>query len=391
MQNKKKIILFSAVVVLIGLGIFIWWLFWGRFEDFTRDAYVHGNQVRLTPQISGYVSAVYCKETQYVEQGQILVTLDETDNKIAFNKAVSDLALTIREVTELFENVYRNAAIVKEREAEFMRAEVDFIDREALVPSGAVSKEDYIHSKTTLEGAAAALEAAFFNLRKAVSLVENTTVQTHPKVLAAADVVKRSYVNLQRCIIKAPASGIIAQRGVQVGEAISPSSQLLAIVPLDEIWVDANYKEIHMDKIRIGQQVSMTSDFYGSSVVYNGTVLGIAGGTGAVFSPIPPQNATGNWIKIVQRVPVRVSLDSAVLKKYPLRLGLSMNVTINVKDVDGLKLPTPIKDQAPLWETNVFKEQEKGSQRIIDEIFRQNRTFAGMISEEVRVLARERK
>jgi membrane fusion protein, multidrug efflux system len=391
LKNKKPIILFTTFVALIGIAIFLWWLIWGRFEDFTRDAYVHGNQVRLTPQISGYVSAVYCEETQSVKQGQILVTLDETDKKIAFNKSCSILGDTVREVTMLFENVYTEAALVKERQAAFVKAEVDFIDREALVSSGAVSREEFIHSQTTLAATKGALEAAYYNLRKAVSLVENTTVLTHPKVKAASDAVRQSYVNLQRCTIKAPASGIIAQRGVQVGEAVTPASQLLAIIPLDQIWVDANYKEIHMDKIRIGQQVQMTSDFYGSSVVYHGRVLGIASGTGAIFSALPPQNATGNWIKIVQRVPVRVSLDTAVLQKYPLRLGLSMNVTINVKDIEGKKLPAVIKDKAPLWHTDVFKEQEEGAQKVIDQIFSRNRSFTGMISEEVRLLARERK
>lgn len=391
LKNKKPLIIFTSVVVLTAAAVFIWWLFWGRFEDFTRDAYVHGNQVRLTPQISGYVSAVYCEETQYVEEGQILVTLDKTDNTIAFNKACADLAETIREVTKLFENVYSSASIVKEREALVQKTQVDFIDREALVSSGAVSNEDYIHSKTALERALASLEESYFNLRKAISLVDNTTVLTHPRVKAASDSVRRAFVNLQRCTIKAPATGLVAQRGVQVGEAVTPSSQLLAIVPLDQIWVDANYKEIHMDKIRIGQQVKMTSDFYGGSVVYYGRVLGIAGGTGAIFSPLPPQNATGNWIKIVQRVPVRISLDSAVLKKYPLRLGLSMNVTINVRDTGGLKVPEVISDKGPLWKTNVFKEQEEGAQKVIDAIYSQNKSFAGLISEEVRLLARKRK
>jgi len=384
--NNKKLIYFSISITVIGLGVFFWWLFWGRFEDFTRDAYVHGNQVSLTPQISGYVSAIYTDETEYVEEGQVLVTLDQTDNKILFDKACANLGNTVRSVTALFENVYTLAAIVREKEAAFIRAEIDYIDREAVVSSGAVSTEEYIHAKTALAAAKSATEAAIFNLRKAISQVENTTVKTHPLVLEAIEEVKWTYVNLQRCVIKAPASGIVAQRGVQVGEAISPSSQLLSIVPMDQIWVDANFKEIHMDKIRIGQDVSMISDFYGSGVVFRGKVLGIAGGTGAIFSPLPPQNATGNWIKIVQRLPVRISVDESMLRKYPLRLGLSMNVTINVKDTAGLKIPLATKVKNPLWETDIFSTQEDGVKKIIDGIFLTNETFHGMITEEVKAL-----
>ncbi len=385
-MNNKKLIYFSISITVIGLGVFFWWLFWGRFEDFTRDAYVHGNQVSLTPQISGYVSAIYTDETEYVEEGQVLVTLDQTDNKILFDKACANLGNTVRSVTALFENVYTLAAIVREKEAAFIRAEVDYIDREAVVSSGAVSTEEFIHAKTALSAAKSATEAAIFNLRKAISQVENTTVKTHPLVLQAIEEVKWSYVNLQRCVIKAPASGIVAQRGVQVGEAISPSSQLLSIVPMDQIWVDANFKEIHMDKIRIGQDVSMISDFYGSGVVFRGKVLGIAGGTGAIFSPLPPQNATGNWIKIVQRLPVRISVDESMLRKYPLRLGLSMNVTINVKDTAGLKIPLATKVKHPIWETDIFSTQEDGVKKIIDGIFLTNETFHGMITEEVKAL-----
>jgi len=391
LKSKKQLITFTVAIAIIGGGVFCWWLFFGRFEVFTRDAYVGGNQVVLTPQISGYVTALYCDDTELVKEGQILVTLDETDNRLALDKASADLGNAIRTVTEMFENVYALAAIVKEKEAAFVRAEVDYFDRQAVVASGAVSVEEFIHSKTALEAADGALGNAAFNLRKAIALVEGTTVRTHPTVLAAIEAVKINYVNLSRCVIKSPATGIVAQRGVQVGEAINPSSQLLAIVPLDQVWVDANYKEIHMKKIRIGQSVSLTSDFYGHSMKYHGTVLGIAGGTGAVFSPLPPQNATGNWIKIVQRVPVRIALSGTMLEKFPLRLGLSMNVTIDVKDLRGLKVPNVINGNIPLWKTAVFNEQQRGVEKLINQLFSENESFAGMISEEVKLLGRNRR
>ena len=386
LKNKKPLVYFTFSILVIVVLVLFWWIIWGRFEVSTRDSYVNGNQVRLTAQISGFVSAVYCEETDYVKEGQVLVTLDETDNKIAFEKAKAVLGNTIREVTTLFENVYSLAALLKEKEAELVRAEIDFLDREAVVASGAVSEEDYIHAKTNLAAIQNSLESSYFNLRKAISLVENTTVLSHPKVKSAVEQVKLSYVKLKRCQIKAPASGIVAQRGVQAGQSISPSSQLLAIVPLDQMWVDANFKEIHMSKIRIGQTIKMTSDFYGDDVEYLGRVIGIAGGTGAVFSPLPPQNATGNWIKIVQRVPVRVSIDERLLTKYPLRLGLSMNVKVDIRDTEGLKIPLPIKDKRPLWFTNIFVDQEEGVQEIIEEIFSKNKSFNAMISEDVRRL-----
>ena len=363
--------------------------FFGRFEVFTRDAYVNGNQVTLTPQISGYVSALYCDETELVREGQILVTLDDTDRRLDLDKSSAHLGTAIRNVTEMFENVYALAGVVREKEAAFLKAEVDFMDREAVVASGAVSVEDYIHAKTALAASQGALTSAAFNLRKAISLVEGTTVKTHPIVQAAIEVVKLAFVNLNRCVIKAPATGIVAQRGVQVGESINPSSQLLAIVPLNQVWVDANYKEIHMSKIRIGQSVSLVSDFYGSGVKYHGIVVGIAGGTGAVFSPLPPQNATGNWIKIVQRVPVRVALSGTMLEKYPLRLGLSMNVTIDVKDTLGLIVPNVIRGNIPLWKTDIFLQQENGVEKLIDSIFSENESFVGMISEEVKLLGKD--
>ena len=390
-KNKKSLIIFTAVVAVLGIAVFCWWFFFGRFEDFTRDAYVNGNQVRLTAQVSGYVSAVYCNETQLVKEGQVLVSLDRTDKEIAFNSSLASLGSAVRSVTKMFEDVGTLAAAVKTHEALLIKAEIDFHDREAVIASGAVSMEDFINAKTTFESEMNALEGARFDLRKAISLVTNTTVRTHPHVKAAMETVKHAYVNLNRCDIKAPATGIIAQRSVQVGESITTATPLLAIVPLDQIWVNANFKEIHMKDIRIGQEVSMTSDCYGGSVVYRGIVLGIAGGTGAVFSALPPQNATGNWIKIVQRVPVRISIPEQMLMKYPLRLGLSMNVTVSIKDTEGLKVPEPINAKLPRWKTDVFKEQEEGVCAIIEKVLQANESFTGMISEEVRLLGTKRR
>lgn len=385
-MNKKPLIITTGCVLAIALIAFCYYFFYARFHVSTRDAYVHGNQVRLTPQIPGYVTAIYCENTQLVEEGQVLVTLDKTDAEIAFNKACANLGVVIRDVTKMFENVYTMAAEVKQKQAALITAEVNYIDRQAVSGTGAIAEEEYVHARDRFIAAENALMGALSNLKKAITLVDNTTVKTHPLVIQAIERVKYAYVHLRRCTISAPATGIVAQRGVQVGQSVKESTPLLAIVPLDQIWVDANFKEIHMSNVRIGQKVSMTSDFYGSSIEYNGTVLGIAGGTGAVFSALPPQNATGNWIKIVQRVPVRVSVDEATIKRFPLRLGLSMNVRIDITDRDGKKVPEPIADRAPIWKTTIFSDQEEGVDKVIKRIFRENETNVQMISQEVKAL-----
>lgn len=383
--RKKKKQVMSWIVIgfsLIALFIFAWWFFLARFVASTKDAYVHGNQVRLTPQIPGIVTAVNVNETELVSEGQVLVRLDQTDRRLAFEKAKTELAESVRRVTKMFENVYALAARFEIRQAELFRAEVNYLDRKNVVSEGAVSDEEFIHSEAQYHAAKAAVQETKYRLMQAISEVQNTTVPTHPLVERAKEGVRRTWVDLQRCTLKAPASGIIAQRSVQVGQSVMPHDALLAIIPLDQMWINANFKETHLSKIRIGQSVSMRADTYGHAVSFSGQVIGIGSGSGAVFSALPPQNATGNWIKIVQRIPVRISLNTEQLRRYPLRLGLSMHVDVDVRDKEGRRVPLQSAEK-PLYTTTVFQDQEKGASPVIEEIIKANQTHEMTIGYDV--------
>lgn len=371
-SKRKKILIWAAsVFVLIGVLIFLYWLFVLRFEEYTDDAYVGGNMVELTPQVPGIVTAVNVDNTDYVQEGQVLITLDQTDYILALKKSESDLGETVRNVVQLFLNVEELEAQLEVKEAELVRAEQDFENRINLVGIGAVSKEEFEHVEAALKAARFSAKETFHSLQAAYAQVEGTTVETHPLVKQAIQQVKDDWVNLKRCDLLSPVTGYIAQRTVQLGEWVTLSEPLLAIIPLDELWVDANYKEVQLSKVRIGQDVKVRSDLYGGSVQYKGKVVGITPGTGSVFSALPPQNATGNWIKIVQRVPVRISLDPKQLEKHPLWLGLSMETTVDIHDTSGDMLAeTPRKK--PLYQTKIYKEQEAGVDQVIQKIIETN-------------------
>ncbi len=382
-KKKSKILVYiTFFFCLSGILIFCWWFFWARLVKTTRDAYVQGNQVTLTPQVSGIVIAVNVDETQLVVERQILVALDETDYKISLEAAKSRLGQVIRNVTEMFENVYALGAQFELRQAELFKAEVDYLDRKQIVAQGAISDEDFIHAEANYFAAKANVQFVKYQLMQAISAVQNTTISTHPLVESAKEELRQAWVNLQRCTLRAPVTGIIAQRAVQVGESVNQLSPLLAIIPLDQVWVDANFKETELSKIRIGQSVTMTADMYGREVVYSGQVVGINSGSGAVFSALPPQNATGNWIKIVQRIPVRIAINSDQLRRFPLWLGLSMNVKVDVRDTQGVRVP-PASSEKNLYVTNIFKGQIDGAEEIIEEILQKNMTFDVSISHEV--------
>lgn len=364
----------SSVFLAIGIGVFIYWILIWRFEESTDDAYVHGNQVIITSQISGYINTVSVDDTDLVDQGQILVTLDQIDRKLAFESAKNILAESVREVTKMFENVGVLKGEFESRKAIFAKNAQDFKHRKALVESGGVSKEDFQHSEAFFVEAFANMLSAQHNLRGAKALVENTTIETHPLVQRAKDRLRQAYVNLSRCTIHSPAQGIIAMKKAQVGESIQPETPLMMVAPLDQIWVDANFKETQLTNIRIGQPVKMKSDIYGSEIIYHGEVIGIAPATGSVMSVLPPQNATGNWIKIVQRLPIRIKLRPQELKKFPLRLGLSMHVTVDIHDKGGKLIPS-VAPPGPLYTTDIFKAQEAGVNEIIEKIVKENQTY----------------
>jgi membrane fusion protein (multidrug efflux system) len=386
--HKKPLLLWTTLVFVgVALALLFWYIFFGRFEDSTDDAYVHGNQVRLTPLVPGIVTTINCDDTYLVKEGDVLVRLDETNYRIALDESCAILGETLREVTQMFENVYSLAALYQKRLDELIKLEIDYIDRRAVVASGAVSDEEYITAETNFMVGKDLVEKVKYDLMQAVSLVQHTTVITHPKVEKAKQRVKQAFVNLERCTLRAPATGIVAQRTVQVGESVLPTTPLLAIVPFDQMWVNANFREVDIAKLRIGQEAHIKCDSYGDEVIYRGEVIGIASGSGAVFSPLPPQNATGNWIKIVQRIPVRISIDPRQLERYPLRLGLSMRVHVDVHNKAGSRVPKEYVNRT-FYQTSIFENETLMADQVIKEVIKQNVTFDIFLSEEIEMLVR---
>ena len=370
-KRKKWIAIAVSIFVLAGLAFLIYWLIWGQFSETTDDAYVNGNQVTVMPQIQGIVTSILTDNTQLVNEGQPLITLDPHDSEIAFERAKSTLGQTVRDVVQLFANVYQLEAQREVRNADLIRATLDYEHRKNLVDTGSVPREEFEHSETTLYAAYASLQQVEEDLLAAEAEVAGTTIRTHPRVEVAKARVKETFLSLQRCVIYAPATGIATQRSAQVGQSVMPGTPLLAIVPIDQMWIDANYREVQLKNLRIGQPVEINVDMYGSDAPFHGRVVGLNPGTGAVFSVLPPQNATGNWIKIVQRVPVRISLDPEELKQHPLVLGLSVETDVDTHDRSGRQLPI-ITTEKPFYTTNVFAEELAGVDAIIEAIIDEN-------------------
>ncbi len=370
-KRKKIALIYSGSCLLLLLAGFLYWLLCWRYFEYTDDAYVGGNLVVITPLRPGFITAIHTDDSFLVEEGQLLVDLDPTDSEIAFEAAKENLAQVVREVCQSFHQVFAYAAERKIKKAEYIRAVQDFQHREDVLEAGGVSLEDYEH-------ATAALRATFFSLKwtealydKAISLVRGTTIRDHPLVKSAADRLREAWVQLYRTQIFSPVEGLTAQRTIQVGMWVTAGQPLMSVIPLDQIWVNANFKETQLKHMRLGQSVKITSDLYGREVVFHGTIVGLPGGAGNAFSLLPPQNLSGNWIKIVQRLPVRVALDPEELKSHPLRVGLSMEATVDLRDQEGLLVPDSPAG-SPTYETPVYALEEQGDLYLIDTIIREN-------------------
>jgi membrane fusion protein (multidrug efflux system) len=371
MSPRRKGILtgLALLFILAGLAYLIYWLLWGHFLVKTDDAYVNGNLVDLMPQISGTVIAVYVDDTLPVKQGQRLVKLDDTDTLVALQRARANLAQTVRQVRQYYENARQLQANLDLSQANLLQAKQDFARREGLVSSGAVSSEELSHYRTSVENSQSQYEYALYALSSAKSLVQNSELYQHPQVLQAENNFKKAYLDWVRTIIYSPVAGFIAKRSVQVGQQISPSTPLMSVVPLNQIWVDANYKENQLSRLRVGQSVVLTAD--ANSVTYHGKVIGFTPGTGNAFAILPPQNASGNWIKIVQRLAVRIGLNPDEVRRHPLQIGLSMNVTTHTRGLKGPKLATQTSLQ-PLYSTWIFNYQLRRANEEIDAILHAN-------------------
>jgi len=376
-RRKRLLLQLGLAFIVAGLGYSIYWWLVGQYHESTEDAYVAGNMVNISPQIAATVTSIEADETDLVQQGQTLIKLDDTDTAIALDSAKANLAATVRQARQMFERLPQLRASVTLRQADVSRAEEDLTRRQALIAEHAVSSEELQHARTARETAQAALDAAQHELAAAAALVSGTDVEHHPLVLAAEAKLREAYLEWQRHVVLSPVSGYVAQRSAQLGSRVTPSMSLMTIVPLDQLWVEANLKEDQFSGIRLGQPVTMTADLYGSSVVFHGKVLGVGAGTGAAFALLPPQNASGNWIKIVQRVPVRVSLDPHELAQKPLRVGLSMKVAIDTHDRAGdILARTPVR--GALYETTVYADRTAAVDKLIASIVSANNAGLGV-------------
>lgn len=339
-RRKWLLTLILAVAVLAGIGWGVYYLLVARYHIETDDAYVDGNIVQITPQTSGTVIAVNADDTQLVNVGDTVVQIDPADARIALKQAEADLGQTVRRTRGLYvdNDLYR--AQIEQRQSDLAKAQADLRRRLDTGTSGAVSQEDVAHAREAVVSAQAALDAARQQLNANLALTANTTIDDHPDVLSSATRVRDAWLGYARTTLPAPVTGYVAQRSVQVGQRVSPGMPLMSIVPLDQVWVDANFKEGQLRHIRMGQAVDLTADVYGSSVVYHGKVVGVTPGTGSALALLPAQNATGNWIKIVQRLAVRIGIPAEELRKHPLRVGLSMNADVDVKNTAGAQVST---------------------------------------------------
>ena len=381
-RSKRKVALLgvSALVLLCGIGYGIYWMLVLNHFESTDNAYVQGNVVQVTPQVAGTVVAINADDTDFVKAGQSLVKLDKADAQVALEQAEAQLAQAVRETRTLYVNNGTFKAQIAARQADLARAQSevqrsqDDVNRRApLLQSGAVGREEFNHvtsqlvsAKSSLGAAQSAADAAREQLASNQSLTDGVPVEQSPNVLRAASRVREAYLTLSRTELSAPVDGYVARRSVQLGQRVQAGAPLLSVIKLNDVWVDANFKESQLRNLRIGQPADLEADVYGKKVIYHGTIEGLGAGTGAAFALLPAQNATGNWIKVVQRVPVRVALDPKEVQAHPLRVGLSMDVKVDVSHADGRVLADASQRTARA-QTRVF---ESGNEQADAEVKR---------------------
>lgn len=371
-RTRKKALIWLAVVVIVcGVAFLLYWLLYGRTHLSTDDAYVGGDLVQITPLTGGTVVAINADNTDLVRAGQPVVRLDPTDATLALERAATQLAQAVRSTRGQTFSADAAAAEVALRAAQLKEAQGNLARRQKLAGTEAVTAEELANTRDAVASAEAALNAARQQQAAARAQVLGSPLAEQPAVASAISAYKSAWLNWRRTVIVAPVDGYVARRTVQVGSQIQPGTPLMAVVPLSKVWVEANYKETQLSQIRIGQPVTLTSDVYGSSVEYSGRVAGLSAGTGSAFSLLPPQNATGNWIKVVQRVPVRITLDPKELSEHPLRVGLSMLAEVDQHDQSGPALATAPR-QAPAQSTTAFAGADQAAQARIARIIADN-------------------
>ncbi|MEQ1684065.1 MAG: efflux RND transporter periplasmic adaptor subunit [Burkholderiaceae bacterium] len=379
--RKKALSAVAAAVVLGGIAYTAYWALVLNHYESTDNAYVQGNVVQLTPQVGGTVVAINADDTDHVKAGQVLVKLDPADAQVALDQAEAQLAQTVREVRTLYANNGTLKAQIALREAdlarsqsELARAQDDVTRRAPLVATGAVGKEEFNHVNSQLAAArssvAAAQSATLAAREQLVSnqtLTDGTALEQHPNVMRASARVREAFLALKRADLLAPVDGYVAKRSVQLGSRVQAGAPLMSVIALDQVWVEANFKESQLQKLRLGQPVTLVADVYGKKVEYTGAIEGLGAGTGSAFALLPAQNATGNWIKVVQRVPVRIKLDAKQLVEHPLRVGLSMDAKVDISQTNGRMLADASR-VSTIAQTAVFEQNNTAADAEVRKI-----------------------
>jgi membrane fusion protein, multidrug efflux system len=372
-NGKRRRILLRIAVLFIVIGV-LWVIYWQLVltkRERTDDAYVNGNKVVISAQVPGTVVSVLTDDTQLVQAGQVLVRLDPVDAEISLARSASALAQAVRQVRQATSTAEQYDSLIATRKIELARAQADLAKREPLLAANAIAPEEVRHARESVELAKAALTQALRQARASHALVDGTPVQNNPTVLQAKTAFRDAWIAAQRNAVVAPVTGYVAERSAQLGQHIQAGQALMTVIPLHALWVDANFKEVQLRNLRIGQPTEVRSDLYGGGFIFHGHVTGMSAGTGAAFALLPPQNASGNWIKVVQRVPVRIEIDDRELAKSPLRVGLSATVTVDTTNRDGPVLAGKAADK-PVGDTEVYTQDLARANAEADQIVSRN-------------------
>ena len=370
-QRKKGLSIFILLLLLIAIGSAAYWFFFIKDFEETEDAYVSGNQVMVSAQVAGNIAKINVDNMDPVQAGDVLLELDDTNTKLSFEQAKSNLANAVRQISQLNYTVKQLKSAVRANEITLAQAQGNLNRRVQLVKDGAIDKESFQHAKEAVELAKANLTTSQNQLEANQALLLDGPLSEQPQIQSAVSNLKQAWLNLERTKIRSPIKGYVARRNAQVGQAVSVGGALMAVVTTDQMWLDANFKETQLTHMRIGQPVEIHFDLYGKDKTFNGKVVGIEMGTGSAFSLLPTQNATGNWIKVVQRVPVRIQLDPQQLAENPLRIGLSATVKVNVTDSQGETLRNQARTTT-LYSTNALQYDESAVNNLIESIIRDN-------------------
>jgi membrane fusion protein, multidrug efflux system len=370
-RRRKILLLIAAVFIVIGVLWALYWILVLSKRERTDDAYINGNKVVISAQVSGTVIAVLTDDTQLVQAGQALARLEPVDAEISLARSASALAQTVRQVRQSRSTAVEYDSLIATRKIELARSQADLAKREPLLADNAIAPEEVRHARESVELAKSALAQAQSQSSAAHALVDGTKVQNNPAVLEAKAAFRDAWIAARRNTVVAPVTGYVAERSVQLGQHIQAGQALMTVIPLNALWVDANFKEVQLRHLRIGQPAEVRSDLYGGTFIYHGHVTGMSAGTGAAFALLPAQNASGNWIKVVQRVPVRIQIDDKDLTKAPLRVGLSATVTVDTTNRDGPVLAQKAADR-PVGDTQVYTQDLAAANAEADAVVNRN-------------------